>query len=123
MIVGMGTAALLFVLLGAPRPATTVDRIAATVNDVAIAESEVRRAMAVSALKPEPTETPEAFRARVLEEHAAGLAAAAQAQGDVGQGHGGSAIPDDTRRLPLAEDRYTAMAEKYFSDRKPNLPV
>lgn len=44
-----------------------MDRIAATVNDVAIAESEVRRAMAVSALKPEPTETPEAFRARVLD--------------------------------------------------------
>ena len=44
-----------------------MDRIAATVNDVAIAESEVRRAMAVSALTPEPTETPEAFRARVLD--------------------------------------------------------
>lgn len=67
MIVRMGTAALLLVLLGPPRPGTTVDRIAATVNDVAIAESEVRRAMAISALKPEPTETPEAFRARVLD--------------------------------------------------------
>jgi parvulin-like peptidyl-prolyl isomerase len=67
MIVGMGTAAILLLLLGAPRAGTTVDRIAATVNDVAIAESEVRRAMTVSALKPEPTETPEAFRARVLD--------------------------------------------------------
>jgi parvulin-like peptidyl-prolyl isomerase len=67
MIVGMETAALLLVLLGSLRPGTTVDRIAATVNDVAIAESEVRRAMAISALKPEPSETPEAFRARVLD--------------------------------------------------------
>ena len=48
-------------------PGATVDRIAATVNDVAIAESEVRRAAAVSALKPEPGETAEAFRARVLD--------------------------------------------------------
>lgn len=47
--------------------AATVDRIAATVNDVAIPESEVRRAMAVSALRPEPGETPESFRARVLD--------------------------------------------------------
>jgi len=46
---------------------TTVDRIAATVNDVAIAESEVRRAMAVSALTQEPGESREAFRARVLD--------------------------------------------------------
>jgi parvulin-like peptidyl-prolyl isomerase len=44
-----------------------VDRIAATVNDIAIAESEVRRAMAVSALRPEPGESPEAFRSRILE--------------------------------------------------------
>ena len=44
-----------------------VDRIAATVNDVAIPESEVRRAMAVSALRPETGETPDAFRARVLD--------------------------------------------------------
>ena len=46
---------------------STVDRIAATVNDVAIPESEVRRAMAVSALRPEAGETPNAFRARVLD--------------------------------------------------------
>ena len=44
-----------------------VDRIAATVNDVAIPESEVRRAMALSALRPEAGEKPEAFRARVLD--------------------------------------------------------
>lgn len=48
-------------------PQATVDRIAATVNDVAIAESEVRRAMAVSALAPEPGESSDTFRARVLE--------------------------------------------------------
>ncbi len=44
-----------------------MDRIAATVNDVAIPESEVRRAMAVSALRPQAGETSDAFRARVLD--------------------------------------------------------
>lgn len=44
-----------------------VDRIAATVNDAAIPESEVRRAMLVSALEPEPNETREAFRERVID--------------------------------------------------------
>ncbi len=44
-----------------------VDRIAATVNDTAIPESEVRKAMLVSALQPAAGETPEAFRARVLD--------------------------------------------------------
>lgn len=44
-----------------------VDRIAATVNDVAIPESEVRKWMVISALQPEPGESTEAFRARVLE--------------------------------------------------------
>lgn len=44
-----------------------LDRVAATVNDVAIPESEVRRAMVVSALQPEAGESPEAFRARVLD--------------------------------------------------------
>jgi parvulin-like peptidyl-prolyl isomerase len=44
----------------------TIDRIAATVNDVAIAESEVRKTMVTSALRPEAGESPEAFRARVL---------------------------------------------------------
>ena len=44
-----------------------VDRIAATVNDTAIPESEVRKAMVVSGLSPEPGEGPEAFRARILD--------------------------------------------------------
>jgi hypothetical protein len=48
--------------------AAVVDRIAATVNDVAIPESEVRKAMVVSRMRPEPGETREAFRARVLDE-------------------------------------------------------
>ncbi|MBC8647105.1 MAG: hypothetical protein H7X85_08080 [Thermoanaerobaculia bacterium] len=43
------------------------DRIAATVNEVAIPETAVRRAMVVSALTPEPGESPESFRARVLD--------------------------------------------------------
>lgn len=54
-------------LLLAGLMAVTVDRIAATVNDVAIPESEVRRAMAVSALRPENGEVPDAYRARVLD--------------------------------------------------------
>lgn len=48
-------------------PSAVVDRIAATVDDVAIPESAVRRAMVTSALKPAPGEPPEAFRERVLE--------------------------------------------------------
>ena len=47
--------------------AEVVDRIAATVNDTAIPESEVRRAMVVSGLEPAAGETPEAFRTRILE--------------------------------------------------------
>lgn len=47
--------------------AVTVDSIAAAVNDEAIPESEVRKAMAVSALRPEPGESREAFRARALD--------------------------------------------------------
>ncbi len=47
--------------------AQLVDRIAATVNDAAIPESEVRKAMVVSALEPRPGEDREAFRMRVLE--------------------------------------------------------
>ena len=47
--------------------ADVVDRIAATVNDVAIPESEVRKAIVVSALQPEAGESPEAFRGRVLD--------------------------------------------------------
>ena len=42
-------------------------RIAASVNDIAIPESEVQKAMVVSALAPEPNESAEAFRARVLD--------------------------------------------------------
>lgn len=44
-----------------------VDRVAASVNDVAIPESAVRRAMLLSPLTPEAGESPEAFRARVLD--------------------------------------------------------
>lgn len=44
-----------------------VDRIAATIDDVAIPESALRRAMATSALELEPGESPDAFRGRVLE--------------------------------------------------------
>lgn len=65
-----GVKRLLWVLLAAVAMASlaaTVDRIAATVNDVAIPESEVRRAMAVSALRPEQGESPESFRTRVLD--------------------------------------------------------
>jgi len=60
-------AALAGVLVLGTAGGATVDRIAATVNDIAIPESEVRRAMAVSALRPEAGETPDAFRARVLD--------------------------------------------------------
>jgi hypothetical protein len=44
-----------------------VDRIAATIDELAIPESEVRKAMAVSALTPEAGETGAAFRARVID--------------------------------------------------------
>ncbi len=44
-----------------------VDWIAATVDDVAIVESDVRKAMATSPLQRAPGETAEAFRARVLD--------------------------------------------------------
>ena len=44
-----------------------VDRIAATVDEVAIPESEVRKAMVLSAVEQVPGETPEARRARVIE--------------------------------------------------------
>jgi hypothetical protein len=50
-----------------PAAGEVVDRIAATVNDIAIPESEVREAMVVSALRPEPAESADAFRARVLD--------------------------------------------------------
>jgi len=47
--------------------ADIVDRVAASVNDTAIPESEVRRAMVVSALQPSPGESVDAFRERVIE--------------------------------------------------------
>src|SRR5207237_6978123 len=44
-----------------------VDRIAVTVDDEAITESDVRKAIATSPLRPAPDESPEAFRTRVLD--------------------------------------------------------
>jgi parvulin-like peptidyl-prolyl isomerase len=44
-----------------------VDRVAASVNDMAIPESAVRRAMLLSPLEQTPGESPEAFRVRVLD--------------------------------------------------------
>jgi hypothetical protein len=58
---------LLGCLLCLPAAADVVDRIAATVNDSAIPESEVRRALVVSDLTPRPGESAEDFRARVLD--------------------------------------------------------
>jgi hypothetical protein len=58
---------LFFAAVAVPLGAEIVDRVAATVNEVAIPESAVRRAMVVSALEPEPGESSEAFRARVLD--------------------------------------------------------
>ncbi len=56
----------------APAPAAVagasiVDRIAATVDEVAIPESEVRKAVAISALEAAPGEDPAAFRERVMD--------------------------------------------------------
>jgi hypothetical protein len=59
--------AFLLLALALALTADIVDRIAATVNDVAIPESEVRKAIVVSALQPEAGESPEAFRGRVLD--------------------------------------------------------
>jgi len=44
-----------------------IDRIAASVDEVAIPESEVRKAMAVSAISPQTGEPESAFRGRVLD--------------------------------------------------------
>lgn len=52
-------------LLGAGE--SLVDRVAASVNDVAIPESAVRRAMRLSALTPQAGESDESFRGRVLD--------------------------------------------------------
>ena len=54
-------------LAGPLAQGSIVDRIAATVDDAAITESDVRKAIATSPLRPEPGETPEAFRGRVLD--------------------------------------------------------
>jgi hypothetical protein len=48
-------------------PGAIVDHVAASVNDIAIAESEVRKAMAVSPLRPEAGESRDAYRGRVLD--------------------------------------------------------
>jgi len=44
-----------------------LDFVAASVNDDAIAESDVRRAMAVSPMRPQAGESPQAYRARILD--------------------------------------------------------
>lgn len=59
--------ALVLLLAASAALAATVDRVAATVNDVAVPESEVRRAMALSALRPAAGEGTESFRTRVLD--------------------------------------------------------
>jgi len=46
---------------------TLLDFIAASVNDDAIAESDVRKAMAVSPMRPQTGETPQAYRTRILD--------------------------------------------------------
>ncbi len=66
----LASACLILALLVRPSAtsgAEVVDRIAATVNDTAIPESEVRRAMVVSGLEPNPGESAEAFRSRILD--------------------------------------------------------
>jgi parvulin-like peptidyl-prolyl isomerase len=50
-----------------PSMAEVVDRIAATVDEVAIPETEVRKAMVISAVEALPGETPEAHRKRVID--------------------------------------------------------
>jgi hypothetical protein len=60
-------AILLALLLCAPALADIVDRIAASVNDTAIPESEVRKQMLISALQPSPGEDAAKFRERVLD--------------------------------------------------------
>ena len=62
----MAACAVLCLALHAPAE-EIVGRIAASVNDIAIPESEVQKAMVVSALTPEPNESAETFRARVLD--------------------------------------------------------
>ncbi|HTD53155.1 MAG TPA: hypothetical protein VK780_09035 [Thermoanaerobaculia bacterium] len=62
--------ALLFAFLSfvaVASPGAIVDFVAASVNDIAITESEVRKAMVVSALRPETGESPASYRARILD--------------------------------------------------------
>ena len=63
----LGLIALLLIASPEGPSAAVIDRIAATVDDLAIPESALRRAMTTSALKVDPGEPPEAFRLRVLE--------------------------------------------------------
>jgi len=51
----------------APASSAVLDFVAACVNDNATTESEVRKAMAVSALRPEAGESPQAYRQRILD--------------------------------------------------------
>lgn len=59
--------ALLLLSAAALGQSVLVDRVAASVNDVAIPESALRRAMLLAPIERSEGETPEAFRARVLE--------------------------------------------------------
>ncbi|HTO88827.1 MAG TPA: hypothetical protein VMR54_15010 [Thermoanaerobaculia bacterium] len=61
-------ASLLAVSAAALAQEVLVDRVAVSVNDVAIPESAVRRAIVLGPLEREPGESREAFRARVLDE-------------------------------------------------------
>jgi len=47
--------------------ADVIDRVAATVDEVAIAESDIRKAIVVGAVRPEAGESAGAFRSRVLD--------------------------------------------------------
>jgi len=58
---------ILLVAAGALAETVLVDRVAASVNDVAIPESAVRRAMLLAPLERVSGETPDAYRARVLD--------------------------------------------------------
>lgn len=54
-------------LAAEPAAEEVIDRIAASVDEVAISESEVRKAMAVSAISPQTGEAESVFRGRVLD--------------------------------------------------------
>jgi parvulin-like peptidyl-prolyl isomerase len=57
----------LLLIAAAPAQGTLLDFVAASVNDDAIAESDVRKAMAVSPIRPQSGETPQAYRTRILD--------------------------------------------------------